>query len=304
MKGLILVTGSDGLVGSRFVELSPRKNFLHLPKEVEMDITRPDEMKEMFTKYNFSAVVHFAAYTNVNKAEDQRDDKFGSCWQVNVDGTRNLLDAHNPNKTHFIHISTDMVFSGNEVDKGPYPETHKPEIDVSKLTWYGFTKTEAERNVLEKLGDRATVLRFINPVRATFTSKLDYLRKPLKLYDEKKLYPLFADQQISITCIDEAVETIEKIINTGKRGVFHSSSIDTTTPHKLISYMLKKVRNNEKVVKSVKLQDYLTKGGQPSVRYPQYGGLKVDDTQMELDISYSSWREIVDKLAKQGISYE
>ncbi len=303
MKGLILVTGSDGLVGSRFVEMFPRKNFLHLPTEVEMDITKPDEIKEMFAKYNFSAVVHFAAFTDVNGAEEQRGDKFGSCWQINVDGTRNLIDALNPNTTHFIHVSTDMVFTGEEHDKGPYSEEHPPCNDENKLTWYGYTKSEAERIILTHLGNRATILRIIYPVRANFEGKLDYLRKPLKLFDEGKLYPLFSDQQISISFIDEVVEAIEKIINSGKTGVFHAASKNTTTPHDLISYLIKRSKKDEKLVKSIKLSEFLMKNNLPGRRYPKYGGLKVDNTEIELGVKFGTWREVVDKLVEQGINY-
>ena len=93
MKGLILVTGSEGLVGSRFVELSELKDSLHLPKEVELDITDKSELKAVFRSFDFRAVVHFAAFTDVAKAEEERGDKYGDCWQVNVEGTRNILDA-------------------------------------------------------------------------------------------------------------------------------------------------------------------------------------------------------------------
>jgi len=125
MKNLILVTGSEGLVGSRFVEISQRKNFLHLPKEVELDITDKSEIKAVIESYNFSAVVNFAAFTNVGKAEEEKDDKEGDCWQVNVEGVRNFTEAIKPHKEriHFIQISTDMVFPGSLEDPGAYEET-------------------------------------------------------------------------------------------------------------------------------------------------------------------------------------
>ncbi len=65
MKELILVTGSDGLVGSRFVELFPKKELLYTPSEKEMDITNSDAVKKVFAKYPIATVVHFAAYTDV-----------------------------------------------------------------------------------------------------------------------------------------------------------------------------------------------------------------------------------------------
>jgi dTDP-4-dehydrorhamnose reductase len=303
MKGLILVTGSEGLVGSRFVEISERKNFLHLPKEVELDITDKSEVKAIIDSYNFTSVVHFAAFTDVAKAEEENGDKNGACWQVNVDGTRNLVDAVKPHKAriHYIHISTDMVFLGRSEDPGPYKEDHVPEKDPTKLTWYGFTKAEAERVISDTLDESATILRINYPVRVHFEGKLDYIRKHLKLFDEGGLYPLFTDQQMSISFIDEVCRAIDKIIIEGKKGIYHAASSDTTTPYKLISYVLEKARGVSNVTKPITLREFLEKSNMLPQRYPKYGGLKVAATEQRLGLKFSSWKQIVDKLVEQGL---
>ena len=300
MKGLILVTGSTGLVGSRFVELYPQKNFLHLPTEVAFDITNPDQIRDLLSRYKFSAVINFAAFTDVGAAEKQRGDKNGSCYKVNVDGPRIFAEAINPIITNLIHISTDMVFPGSEENKGPYSEYHEPETDSNKLTWYGFTKAEGERAVKSILDEKATILRLIYPVRAKFTGKLDYLRKPLQLFDEGKLYPMFSDQQVSICFIDEACKAINKIITGNHTGTYHAASSDTTTPHELVSYLIEKARGKKNAAVKSSLDEFLKKVDNP-VRYPKYGGLKVEETQNALKMKFSSWREIIDKLIAQGL---
>lgn len=303
MKGLILVTGSEGLVGSRFIEISEHKNYLHPPKEVELDITDQAEIKALISSYNFSAVVHFAAFTNVDEAEKQRGDKESDCWLVNVEGTKNLVEAILPLKTkiHFVFISTDMVFPGTREDPGPYLENHPLDHDPSQLTWYGYTKAQAEKVVKETLGEQATILRLIYPVRASFEGKLDFLRKPLKLFDEGKLYEVFSDQQISVTFIDEACKALDKILSANHRGVFHASSRDTTTPFEIISYCLEKARGVKDAVKPITLEEFLRKTNIPNYRYPKYGGLSTAITEHKLGITFSSWREIVDKLVIQGL---
>ncbi|KKR30458.1 hypothetical protein A2715_04490 [Candidatus Woesebacteria bacterium RIFCSPHIGHO2_01_FULL_39_32] len=303
MKGLILVTGSEGLVGSRFVELSELKDSLHLPKEVELDITDKSELKAVFRSFDFRAVVHFAAFTDVAKAEEERGDKYGDCWQVNVEGTRNLVEAVKPHKAriHFIQISTDMVFSGSTWDPGAYKEDHSPEKDSNKVSWYGFTKAEAERIVQSTLGASATVLRIIYPVRAKFDKKLDYIRKPLQLYDEGKLYPMFTDQQISISFVDEVSLALDKIIIEGYRGIFHAASRDTTTPHKLLSFCLEKTRGIKNAVKPTTLKEFLQKTEASAQRYPKFGGLRVEETEQKLGMRFSTWKQIVEKLVNQGL---
>ena len=261
------------------------------------------QLRAVFKSYPLEAVVNFAAFTDVNAAEEQRGKKDGFCWQLNVEGVRNIAEAikSTKKKVHFVHISTDMVFSGDKKDKGPYEEKHTPEKDPDRVTWYGYTKGQGERVIREELGEEGTILRIIYPVRSKFEEKLDYLRKPLSLYDERKLYPMFKDQQVSVAFIDEVSMSLDKIIKDRKFGTFHASSRDTTTPFELVSYMLEKVRDVKDVVKPSKLDDFVKSVGAPDYRYPKFGGLKVAETEKILGIKFSSWKEIVDKLAEQGL---
>lgn len=272
----ILVTGASGLVGSRFVEMYADKYQFLTPDYIELDITNSESVKSYLAKNKPDTIVNFAAYTNVSEAEKQKGDKNGDCWKINVNGVKNLLGDH-----FLIHISTDMVFSGAS---GPYKETDLPETDPAKLTWYGFTKAEAERLI----GDKGTILRLIYPVREKYDLKLDYLRKPLSLFEQGKLYPLFVDQQINIAYIDEVAMALDKIIQGKLPGVYQAASRDLTTPHELISYYISKAKN---------IDFSGQKGIVDPARYPKYGGLDVRFTQEKLGIKFSSWKEIVEKLA-------
>ncbi len=271
----ILVTGASGLVGSRFVELYPKSQDLLTPNLNEFDLANP---KEYLAKNTPDVVLNFAAYTNVSEAEKQKGDKNGSCWQINVEGTRNLVSAL-PANTRLIHISTDYVFSGQN---GPYKETDIPETDQNKLTWYGYTKAEAEKIV----GDKSTIVRLIYPVRAKYPLKLDFLRKPLDLFNQGKLYPLFIDQQISMTFIDEACIYLQKIIDQNLTGIFHMSCPDTTTPYEIITYLLQKLGKDISGIQ---------KSSVDPKRYPKFGGLTPS-------FEFNPWRQIVDKLIEQGIA--
>lgn len=300
MKERVFVTGASGLVGSRFVEFYSDKYELSTPDIPDFDLRDLDNVKRHILKANPGVIINFAAYTNVGEAEKQKGDKNGDCYKINVDGVRNLLSVAGP-KVHFIHISTDMVFPGSRQDPGPYAEDHIPETNPDKLTWYGFTKAEGEKEVLKVLGKEVpTILRLIYPVRAHYGLKLDYLRKPLALFDEGKLYPMFNDQQVSIAFVDEIAKALEKTIDGGERGIFHASSRDTTTPYELVSYMIEKVRGKKDVVKSASLKEFLKTVDNP-VRYPEFGGLKVENTEKRLKMKFSTWKEIVDALISQGL---
>ncbi len=288
----VFVTGASGLVGSRFVDLYSGKYAFSTPDIPEFDLRDTNNVRKHLSKINPEVIVNFAAYTNVTEAEKQRGDKNGDCYKINVEGVRNLLQAAGRN-VHFIQISTDMVFSGSSKDPGPYVEDHIPETNPDKLTWYGFTKAQGEK-------DAPTILRLIYPVRARYDLKLDYLRKPLALFDEGKLYPMFKDQYVSIAFVDEIAKVLGKIIDTGEKGIFHASSCDTTTPYELVSYMIEKARGKKNAVEASSLKEFLKTVDNP-VRYPEFGGLKVEKTEKRLKMRFSTWKEIVDALISQGL---
>jgi len=298
----ILVTGSNGLVGSRFIELLKNKYEFISPSYPEFDLTNKESIERLFKENILDVVVHFAAYTNVSEAENQRNNKDGDCWKINVEGTKNLVALIDPEKTHYIHISTDYVFPGSKENPGPYSEDSIPETDFSKVTWYGYSKAQAEREVDNKLKDERTILRIIYPVRARYDLKLDYLRKPLSLFDQGKLYPMFTDQKVSISFIDEISLVLEKLIDEKIYGNFHCCSSNTSTPFELITYLIEKARGVKNAVKPSILDEFIKNTNSSEVRYPKFGGLKVDRTQEILGIKFSSWKEIIDKLVEQGIS--
>ena len=184
-----------------------------------------------------------------------------------------------------------MVFSGSSKDPGPYDENH-PYSKEPEITWYGYSKAQGEIN-LQTETDNCAVVRIISPVRAHFEPKLDYFRKMLSLYDSNNLYPMFTDQWVSVTFIDELAGAITKLLLGKLTGIFHVASRDTKTPYKIASYLLEKARNAKGKV---------TKGKYSTVvkdnrRYPQHGGLISEATQKRLRMRFSAIFEIIDKLA-------
>ena len=293
MAEKILIIGSTGLVGSRFVELSPDLNLL-TPTHTEFDLSDLNSIDKYLSVNQPKFIINFAAYTNVGEAEKQTGDKTSPCWQVNVVGTQNLLKQSTG--IPLIHISTDMVFSGSIDDPGPYTENHPTESDPKKLTWYGYSKQQAEALVLSA---NQTIIRIIYPVRAKFAQKLDYLRLPLSLYSQGKLYPLFTDQQVSFTFIDELIDVLHQLISSHQSGIFHVSS-DTFNPFDLVTYNLKKLGADTSVVKSSSVVEFLKTQPNP-YRYPVKGGLSAQTTHAKLGLKFRAWQAVVDTMIEQGL---
>jgi dTDP-4-dehydrorhamnose reductase len=306
--GNIYITGGSGLVGSRYIELNCFPSNFLTPRAKELNILDKNALEEFFEREKPGYALHVAAYTDVAKAEEQRGDENSACWAINVEGTKNLAKMCKKYGVYLLHISTDMGFPGSSEYPGPYSEDQDPENDFNKLTWYGYTKAQAESVVRDVMEDNYAIVRIIYPVRAKFEGKLDYLRKPLSLYDQGKLYPMFNNQQVNICYIDELCVVINKILSEKREGVYHVATKDVSTPYEIVSYLIEKARGAGNAVKPSSIQDFIAeqKAKNPGnkfidVRYPIYGGLKVEKTEKELGVTFSTTRQVIDKLIAQGL---
>ncbi|WP_414657598.1 SDR family oxidoreductase [Deinococcus sp. VB343] len=127
----ILMTGGNGRLGSELRALLPQ---IMAPSSKELDVTDAPQVQEVIERVRPQLIVHAAAYTNVSKAEKERE----RCWAINVEGTRNIVAAANRVGAKLLHISTDYVFSG---DEGNYREGDTPGPVVN---YYSLTKLVAE----------------------------------------------------------------------------------------------------------------------------------------------------------------
>jgi dTDP-4-dehydrorhamnose reductase len=296
----ILITGSSGLVGSHLVEYFKEKNItdtLLLPSSQELDITSSDAVNTYFDIHKPNMVIHYAAYTDVNAAETQKGDEKGAAWKINVSGTENLVHACKKHNAHLTHISTDMVFSGKKEDPGPYKEDHPIEINSSNLTWYGYTKAQAELKTKEY--NNVTIIRISYPTRAHYDLKPDHVHKILNAYDAAKPLKLFNDHFLTLTYVNNVSEIINKLIESYKlqvtsyefrSNIFHISSKNIYTPYDLANYLLEKTRRVTGVVQPSSLTEFLKDN--PG-RYAQYAGL---------DITFPTWQEIIDKEIEEGMT--
>lgn len=291
----ILVTGASGMVGSHFVEISSRREKLLTPDEKELDLTDPQSLADYFSDHpEIDVVINFAAYTNVSEGQKQKGDESSPCYRINVVGVKNLIDHLVDTSIYLIHISTDMVFSGDAADPGPYAEDHPLEPDQNRLTWYGHTKALAEREVGRL--PTAAILRLIYPVVAAYDLKPDYLRSPLAYYKKNgALYPIFTDQQMNITDVDEICQTLDRLLTTRPAGIFHAASADITTPYAIMCTLFDQVYGHHQIVKPGSLDEFLKTAADPT-RYPKFGGLLVKKTETALGVRYSDSASIVKKL--------
>jgi dTDP-4-dehydrorhamnose reductase len=149
----VLITGSNGLLGQKLVHqlqkdpnykliaTSKGKNRISSVTDFiyeQLDITSIPEVKVVFEKYQPDVLINTAAMTNVDVCEEDKE----GCWKMNVSAVEYLLVECEKHNTHFIHLSTDFVFDG---ENGPYSESDLPK----PLSYYGESKFASEK-VLQK----------------------------------------------------------------------------------------------------------------------------------------------------------
>ena len=131
----VLVTGADGQLGRELVRLGQRADFeVHGLSHQQLDITNKSQIQQILASISPSLVINAAAYTHVDRAENESD----LAYAVNKDGPTHLARYCANNQLTLIHISTDYVFDGT---KGrPYKESDP----IAPLGVYGRSKAQGE----------------------------------------------------------------------------------------------------------------------------------------------------------------
>ncbi len=146
----ILVTGSNGQLGSEIRQLEkqyPGFSFTYTDVD-ELDLTDEKAVYDFLKNGQFDFCINCAAYTAVDKAEDDRE----LARLINATAVEYLTKACNAHNTYLVHISTDYIFDGTNYR--PYVETDPP----SPNSYYGLTKHEGEKAV-EKFAGSSLIIR-------------------------------------------------------------------------------------------------------------------------------------------------
>ena len=212
----VALTGADGLVGSRIVELLKQDfQFIPIPQS-KMDITNVDEVNSILKRIDFDVFLHLAAYTNVAGAETNKE----ICFKINRDGTRNVFDIVTAKGKKFIYISTDFVFDGTSP---PYFEDSTP----NPIATYAASKYEGEKVVKGS----AMIVRIAYPYRAAFGPKKDFFRTFKSLLEQKKPLTMITDSLMTPTFIDDIAYGLKYLFNNFSPEAYHLVGSRSLSPY-------------------------------------------------------------------------
>ena len=212
----ILVTGANGQLGTALRNSSANSVDKYIFTDVtELDITDAEAVKKAVTDNGIDVIVNCAAYTNVDKAED--DAQFAEL--LNATAVRNLAEAVKLNDGTLIHVSTDYVFG-----KEPYNVPCREDQTGTPTGVYGLTKLHGEQEI-KKSGVKALIFR-----TAWLYSEYgrNFVKTMLNLTSTKPELKVVFDQTGTPTYAQDLADAIFHIIETrminGNEGIYHYSN--------------------------------------------------------------------------------
>ncbi|PKJ54378.1 dTDP-4-dehydrorhamnose reductase [Bacillus sp. SN10] len=207
----ILVTGYNGQLGYDVVKRGEKQGLEMQGIGIEdLDITNEAAVYEFVDKVKPDAIIHCAAYTAVDKSEDDKE----LCWNVNVEGTKYLATAAKKLNAKFVYISTDYVFDGEGTHT--FVETDAP----NPVGYYGLTKYEGEK-VVRNLIDKNFIVRisWVFGINGN-----NFIKTMLRLSETCNELNVVGDQIGSPTYTYDLARLLIDMVVTEKYGTYHATN--------------------------------------------------------------------------------
>ncbi|WAC10383.1 SDR family oxidoreductase [Dyadobacter pollutisoli] len=236
-KKRILITGSNGLLGQKLVEMLVEKPSIEtiatargenrLPfhegyQYLEMDITNPADVDHVLAATRPHVIIHTAAMTNVDQCEMEKD----ACWKLNVTAVEILIAACKKYNIFFEHLSTDFIFDGTS---GPYSEEDLP----NPVSFYGWSKYAAEKAVMSSDIQWAITRTVLVYGIAHDMSRSNIILWVKKSLEEGNSIKVVTDQFRTPTLAEDLALGCFLIADQQAQGIFHISGKDFLTPYEM-----------------------------------------------------------------------
>ena len=269
----ILVTGANGQLGKELKQLAPsypQFDFIFLSRE-DLPIHHFEMVRSYFKIYKPSFLINCAAYTAVDRAEQEKD----LAMQVNAEAVGVLAAVCKENDCRFMHISTDYVFDGNAT--APYKE----DSPTNPQSVYGSSKLEGERQAMQ-LNPDAIIIR-TSWVYSEFGK--NFVRTMMKLMSEKTEINVVSDQVGSPTYAADLAELILQIIPRWIPGIYHFSN------EGIISWYDFAVAIKEITASNCKINAIPTSAYPTPAKRPAYSVLDKTKIQQSFGINLKNWKD-------------
>lgn len=272
----ILITGANGQLGYEFQRLFNKEGIYYIATDYkELDITNINVLNSFFKDKQFDYIINCAAYNDVDKAEDDRD----NCFALNAKAPVYLANfAKDINAVYMIY-STDFVFDGKK--REPYTEKDLP----NPLSEYGQSKLEGEKGVLQTY-DKVFIIRtswLFGIAGENFNTQV------LRWAKNKDELSIVDDQISAPTYAKDLAYFSWKLMQTQIYGLYHFSNEGIASKYDQAEYLLKKI-GWDGVLKRAKTADFNVKANRPA-----YSKLDSSKIKKVVGENIPSWQSGIDR---------
>ncbi|MGY6528290.1 MAG: dTDP-4-dehydrorhamnose reductase [Cyanobacterium sp.] len=245
----ILITGKDGQLGYDVIkELSQTGAKIIATTKEDLDITNSAQTRQFILDTNPDIIIHCAAYTAVDQAEDEKD----TCYSVNVQGTKNITQVAQEINAKLVYISTDYVFDGS----GNNP--HSITDSINPLNYYGQTKAQGEeivRNLIKQ--------HFV--IRTSWVYGINgnnFVKTMIRLAKSKNIIQVVDDQIGAPTYTKDLARFISDLIKTDNYGTHHGVNEGYCSWYKFALEIFTQLSTDIEII-PISSHDYITKAQRP-----------------------------------------
>lgn len=278
----ILVTGAKGQLGHDIVNEMLKRGLEPVGVDVEeMDITDSAACSRVITEAGVDAVIHCAAYTAVDAAEDNVE----VCRRINADGTRNVAEVCKKLGIKMMYISTDYVFNG----QGTRP--WEPDDEREPLNVYGQTKYEGELAVEELVEKFFTVrIAWVFGVNGK-----NFIKTMLRIGKEKGGATVVDDQIGSPTYTYDLARLLVDMIQTDKYGRYHATNEGLCSWYEFACEIFRQAGMDNVTVTPVHSSEYPAS----KAKRPMNSRISKDKLEQNGFTRLSAWQDAVARYLKE-----
>lgn len=246
----ILITGSKGQLGHDLMNELSKRGIEYVGVDVEeMDITDGDACRRVITDAAPDAVIHCAAYTAVDAAEENVE----LCRKINAEGTKNIAEVCHDLDIKMMYISTDYVFNG-EGTRPWEPDDHREPLNI-----YGLTKYEGEVYI-ERLVKKFFTVR----IAWVFgVNGKNFIKTMLRLGEERGVVSVVDDQIGSPTYTYDLARLLVDMIQTEEYGRYHATNEGLCSWYEFVCEIFRQAGMNDVKVTPVDSSQFPAKAKRP-----------------------------------------
>ena len=280
-----LITGVSGQLGYDIVrELQERGEFeYYAPKRNELDLTNREQVIDVVKRYNPDVIFHCAAWTQVDKAEDLALD----ATKVNVEGTKNIVDASILVDAKIVYMSTDYVFDGKK--GGIYTEEDTP----NPMNVYGQTKLDGEKEVLRNPKHFITRISWVFGINGN-----NFVKTMLRLSEKYDNLNVVNDQVGSPTYTVDLSKLLVEMAQTEKYGIYNANNDGFCSWAEFAEYIMK-INERETVINPVTTEEYLEISGTKQAYRPRNSKLSKDKLVENGFAMLPSWQDATERYCEE-----